>query len=208
MQIVKSTEPRLRDIGFESLILVRIETGRPVLPRSVAHKLFMRELGEFRRFNDPAVALESTVGTEARLLADTFRESADSALQRAISALVCWYEPKPLWGAFQRLRTRDASAAASALEYLGHVLPRSMFRHLSGIFEPQAARAPEVAVPVGQPLEESIRVAWKSDDGWLRACAVRASREAPGFDRSLFATGEGDSPLVRAELAALGGEGA
>src|SRR5712671_665591 len=171
MGIVKSPEPRLRDIGFESMILVRIETGKPVLPRSVAHRLFLRELAEYRRFNGPALSLECVVGTEVRLLADTFRESADSALQRAISALVCWYEPKPLWGAFQRLKTREASVAASALEYLGHVLPRPVFRPLGRIFEPQPAKAPEVEAPVAEPLEESIRAAWKSDDGWLRACA-------------------------------------
>lgn len=213
MTIVKSGEPRLRDIGFESLALVKIETVKPVLSRSLVHKLFMRELGEYRRFIDPALSLEGLAAPESRLLADTFRESADGALHRALGALICWYETQPLVGAFQRLQTREALAIPSALEYLGHVLPREVFRHLSQIYEPQAVnergvKDATVVVAGSDPLVESIQVAWKSEDGWLRACAVRASRHAAGFDRGLFATGGGDDPLVQQELAALAANGA
>jgi hypothetical protein len=56
---------------------------------------------------------------------------------------------------------------------------------------------------VAEPLVESIQLAWRSDDGWLRACAVRASRHATGLDPGLFATGGEDSSLVRVELDAL-----
>jgi ATP/ADP translocase len=202
MAIVKSRDPRLRDLGFQSLARVRAETGKPVLPRSAAHKLFLRELGAYRGFLGPAQSLEGNVAPEVRLLAETFRESAASALQRALGALACWYEPKPLAGAFDRLQSSEPGASAPALEFLGHILPRAIFRHVSRIFEPQPAKGPESAAAEGEPLAEAIRVAWRSEDGWLRACAVRASRCAPALDRSLFATGAGDDPLVRAELQA------
>ena len=202
MTIVKSREPRLRDLGFQSLTRVRVEADKPVLPRSVAHKLFLRELGEYRRFLEPALFLEGDLAPELRLLADTYRESAETALQRALGALSCWYEPKPLSGAFERLKSREAGAAAPVLEYLGHVLPHAIFRYVSRIFEQQSAKDPDVP-EVGEPLAESIRMAWRSDDAWLRACAVRASRRAPAFDPGLFTTEGGDDPIVRAELDAL-----
>jgi hypothetical protein len=207
MTLVRSPEPRLRDLGLRSLVRVRVETDKPVLPRSAAHKLFLRELGEYRRSLEPALSLEGSPAPEVRLLADTFRESAESALQRGLRALACWYEPKPLSGAFERLNSREPGAAAPALEYLGHVLPRRIFRHVSRIFEPQPAKDPETPVAGGEPLAESIRVAWLSGDGWLRACAVRASRHATGFDAHLFATGGGDNPLVLAELESLSTSG-
>jgi ATP/ADP translocase len=206
MAVVKSRDPRLRDLGFRSLARARVETGRPVLPRSAVHKLFLRELGAYRGFLEPALSLEGNGAPEVRLLADSFLESAGSALQRALGALACWYEPKPLAGAFDRLRSSEPGASAPALEYLGHVLPRTIFRHVSRVFEAQTSPIPARAET--DSLTEAIRIAWRSEDGWLRACAVRASRQAPSFDRGLFATGDGDDPLVQAELEALSTKGA
>jgi hypothetical protein len=80
-------------------------------------------------------------------------------------------------------------------------LPHAIFRQVSKIFEEEEPEKGREAKP-GEYLAESIRIAWRSDDGWLRACAVRASRHAT-LDPGLFATGEGDNPLVRAELDAL-----
>jgi HEAT repeat protein len=208
MAIVKSRDPGLRDLGFQSLARVRVETGQPVLPRSATHKLFLRELGAYRGFLEPARSLEGNPAPEVRLLAETFYESAASALQRALGALACWYDPKPLSGAFERLRSREPGASAPALEYLGHVLPRAIFRHVSRVFEQQPAKDPERVETKEEPIDEAIRVAWRSEDDWLRACAVRASRHAPALDPNLFATGEGNDPLVRAELEALHPKGA
>jgi ATP:ADP antiporter, AAA family len=205
--IVKSSDQRLRDIGLQALSHVRVETDKPVLPRSVAHRLFLRELREYREFVGPSLSLAEDASPEVRLLGETFRESAESALQRAMWALGCWYEPKPLFGAFERLKAREASAAAPALEYLGHVLPHRVFLHMSRIFEPGPSRDSEAGMGDGKPLADSIRMAWRSEDGWLRACAVRASRHATALDVRLFATGE-VHPLVQAELAALAASGA
>ena len=203
MALAKSPEPGRRDLGFRALNRVRVETDKPVLPRSAAHKLFLRELAEYRRFLGLTRSLDGIAAPEVRLLADTFRESAESALRRGLGALACWYEPKPLSGAFERLNSREAGAAAPALEYLGHVLPHKVFGPVSRIFEEQPAKEPETAAGADEPLAESIRAAWQSEDGWLKACAVRASRHATGFDARLFATGGGDNPLVLAELESL-----
>ena len=86
---------------------VRVDSGNPVLPRSTAHKLFLRELADYRAHLGPALCLESSAEPEVRLLATSFRESAEMALERALHALACWYEPRPLAGAFDRLRSRD-----------------------------------------------------------------------------------------------------
>ena len=203
MTLVKGRDPRLRDLGFQSMTRARVQTGKPVLPRAAAHGMFLRELGEYRGFLDPSLRLVDHPAPEVRLLADTFRESAEMALKRALGALACWYEPRPLSGAFERLRSRELGDDAPALEYLGHILPHAIFRHVSKVFEEKPAKGREAAAGENEPLAESIRLAWRSDDGWLRACALRASRHAPALDPGLFATGGGDDPLVLAELAAL-----
>ena len=175
LTLAKSSDPALRDLGFRSLNRVRVETDKPVLPRSAAHKLFLRELAEYRRNIEPALSLESSTVPEVRLLAESFRESAESALRRGLGALACWYEAKPLSGAFEPLRSREPGASAPALEYLGHVLPHRVFRHVARIFEPSSGTASEDAAP-GDPLGEAIRLAERSDDAWLRACADAVER--------------------------------
>jgi hypothetical protein len=126
------------------------------------------------------------------------------ALERALQALTCWYEPKPLLGVFERLKSTSRTAASPALEYLGHVLPRGIFRPVRRIFEAVRVVTPGGEADDSQPAEQ-IRRAWESGDEWLRACAVRASRAVAGFDSSLFSTGADGGALVRAELAALAG---
>jgi hypothetical protein len=126
------------------------------------------------------------------------------ALERGLQALACWYEPKPLPGVFERLKSDEREAASPALEYLGHVLPRGVFRPVERIFEGRDVGKPDDPAGV-DPLVERIRQAWESGDEWLRACAVHASRLVTGFDAGLFSTGEVSSPLVRAELAAIAG---
>ena len=107
---------------------------------------------------------------------------------------------------FDRLRSREPAVAAPAMEYLGHVLPRAVFRTVSRIFEKEAlATSASVLEPVLPPdrLADSIRAAWETGDAWLQACAVRAARHAPDFDRGRFTTGAGDVPMIRAEIEAL-----
>jgi hypothetical protein len=204
MTMVRTGDPGLRHLGLQSMNRVRVESGDPVLPRATAHKLFLRELADYRANREPAVLLEANAQADVRLLAASFRESAELALDRALRALACWYEPRPLAGAFERLRSREPQAAAPALEYLGHVLPRAVFRPVARVFEPKpASDAPKEVAVDHDDVAEPIRSAWRVGDGWLRACAVRASRHAPSLDPELFAGAGNDDPLVRAELAAL-----
>ena len=208
VKLVRTSDPRPRHLGLQSLHRVRVDSGEPVLPRSAAHKLFLRELADYRANREPALRLEAIAAAEVRLFAASFHESAEMALERALRALACWYEPKPLAGAFEHLRSREPQAAAPALEYLGHVLPRAVFRPVTKIFEGRpVGDEQERAAADRDDVAEPIRSAWRWGDGWLRACAVRASRHAPSLDSQLFATGGDDDPIVSAELAALSAAG-
>jgi HEAT repeat protein len=202
MTLVRSADARLRYLGLHGMRRARLRTGQPILPRSTVHRLFLRELREYRLCRAPVSSLEKNAAPEVRLLGESYHESADRALERAVQALACWYDPKPLIGVFDRLKSSDLAVASPALEYLGHVLPRAVFRPVSRIFEKEAMEAPK-GVPDPDRLAEWIGVAWETGDAWLRACAVRASRYAPTFDRSRFATGDAGDPMVRAELDAL-----
>jgi HEAT repeat protein len=202
MTLVRSGDVRLRYLGLQGMTRARLRTGRPVLPRSTVHRLFLRELRDYRICMAPVASLEKNAAPEVRLLGESYRESADRTLERALQALACWYDPRPLVGVLDRLKSRDRAVAPPALEYLGHVLPRAVFRPVIRVFEKEAMDVPEGA-PDPDRLAEWIGVAWETGDVWLRSCAVRASRHAPDFDRGRFASGDGGDPMVRAELEAL-----
>jgi hypothetical protein len=201
MTLVRSGDLRLRHLGLLGLARIRLRQGRPVLPRRIAHRLFLRELRDYREGLDPATALESHPAPEIRLLADSYRESAEWALERALHALSCWYEPRPLAGVFDRLKSRDRDVVSPALEFLEHVLPRALFRPVRQIFE-EAPVAPAGQTEGSDAIAFWIEVAWKSKDAWLRACAVRASRSLVAFDVRVFA-GDDDAAIVQEELALL-----
>ena len=203
LDLLRSGDLRKRHLGLRGLARVRVRLGRPVLARDLVHRLFLRELRDYRDCLDPAAALESHAAPEVRLLGESFRESAGMALERAVQALACWYEPEPLIGVLGRLRSRDPGIAPPALEFLEHVLPRSIFRPVRKIFEEPVKAAPGgEATP--DPLAGPIEAAWNSDDGWLRACAVRASRFSASFDARRFTAAREDDPRVNAEIVSLG----
>ena len=204
MTFVRSRDLARRHLGLRSLARSRGLLSHPVLPRSLAHRLFLRELRDYRACLEPALGLEMNRAPEVRFLAESWRESANMALERALLALACWYDPRPLLGAFHRLRSRDSGAAAPALEYLAQVLPRGTFRPLEGLLGstvPESAEGPSDQEKVIQ----WIRAAWESGDGWLRACAFRAARQVPGFDLDLLTPVENELPVVRSERDALAG---
>lgn len=204
LKLVRTDNLRHRYIGLKSMNRVRVDLGRPVLSQATAHKLFLRELAGYRANLEPALRLEGHAAAEVQLLAASFRESAEMALERALFALSCWYEPGPLAGALGPLRSLAPQAAAPALEYLGNVLPRRVFRPVTKIFEGKSVdNEKKRASADGEEVAEAIRSAWLWGDSWLRACAVRASRFAPTLDPKLFATGGNDDSIVSAELAAL-----
>jgi hypothetical protein len=103
---------------------------------------------------------------------------------------------------YDRLKSKELADAAPALEYLGHMLPRRVFRPVSTLFEGKSMGAvTEEAAPEPAPATW-IKLAWESGDAWLQACAVRASRRVADVDPSLFEQGAGGEPIVEAELAA------
>jgi ATP/ADP translocase/HEAT repeat protein len=200
--LVRSGDVRLRQLGLKGLARARVRSGRPSLPRAMVHRLFLRELSEYRACREPGLAHADSMEPEVRLLAESYLESAEMALERAIAALACWYDPRPLAGVFERLKSPDHAEAAPALEYLGNVLPRAVFRSVTRMFETMKKDFAEDAPAFGT-VSTLIEAAWASGDAWLRACAVRAARHAPNCDPGRFA-GEGrDHPLVCAELVAL-----
>jgi len=203
MRLVRSSDVALRHLGLQSASRARSHSGQPVLARAMAHKLFQRELRDYRTWIQPSVILRDHPATEVRLLAASCREFAEMALERGFRALSCWYDPRPLGAAFEKLRAPGVESSAPALEYLSHVLPRSVFRPVSRMFEEADSTDGDSEAPDQSTLARSIRLAWESGDAWLRACAVRASRFAPTFDPYLFVTGDGDNPIVRVELQAL-----
>src|SRR6185503_9662414 len=209
MTLAKGGDARLRHFGLEGMSRIRADQGEPVLPRATAHKLFLRELADYRANRVAANGILSHAAPEVRLFAASLDESAEWALERGLRALACWYEAKPLAGAFERLRSREPQSEALALEYLSQVLPRNVFRPVSRIFE-EREPDPELekdAAPRDE-VAESIRAAWRGGDAWLRACAVRAARFAPSLDRAIFENDGSQDPLVKVELAALHAAGA
>ncbi len=201
MTLARSGDLRLRRLGLRGLARLRMRTGPAVLPRHAVHRLFLRELRDYRSCLDPAIALEAHAAAEVRLLGESYRESAELALERAVLALACWYEPRALMGVFERLKSRDRSIAAPAIEFLDHVLPREVFRPVRAILEQPPVAATDPAAEA-DPFAAWITAAWNSEDPWLRACAVRASRHSPGFDVQGFAGAKDLDPRVLAELAA------
>ncbi len=205
--LARTGDPRLRHFGLEGLSRIRANRGRPVLPRATVHKLFLRELASVRLNREASQGIAAHAAAEVRLFASSLEEQAEWGLERGLRALACWYEAKPLAGAFERLRSREPQAAAPALEYLSHVLPRAVFRPVSRVFEGTVPEEVTVEEAAGRDdVAEPIRAAWKWGDDWLRACAVRASRFSPSLDPSLFESGGFKDPLVSAELAVLAKE--
>jgi HEAT repeat protein len=215
MALVRSADVRLRHLGLGGLARIRLETGRPVLPRRLVHRMFLREMRDYRACAQPASALAGHAVPELRLFGESWRESAGRAIERGVQALACWYDPRPLFGVLDRLRPDTSGDAAPALEHLARILPRRVFQPVSRVLE-QEAPAVSGEEQDRERLAGWIRAAWENGDAWLRAVAVRASRCVPGFDRRLFepagsTAGRDPSaredrardPLVRAELAAL-----
>jgi AAA family ATP:ADP antiporter len=200
LRLARGPDVVLRHLGLQNASRVRMRMGEPVIPRARAHKLFLRELAEFRRWIRPSLELASHPAPEVRLLGESCGEFAVMALERGIRALACWYDPRPLAGVFDRLRTRDTSDDAPAMEYLNHILPRPVFHHVMEIFE-RTSREPLGEAIGPADLDAWVRAAWDSEDPWLRACAVRASSWAQGPDPAwLSADGH---EVVKAELDAL-----
>ncbi|HEV8480077.1 MAG TPA: HEAT repeat domain-containing protein [Candidatus Eisenbacteria bacterium] len=203
LALANSADKRLRHLGLTRLARMRLRSGSEMVSRGLAHRFFVREMREYRQWNEPAQALTGSAEPEIRLLQRSLLESADMALARGLQGLACWYDPPPLIGAFERLRSRDSAAVGLALEFLAHVLPRKLFQWMEEMFDDLPDADVRPMPPSRDEVTQAIRLAWKDGDTWLRACAVRASRAAPWIDPAREFTGGSEDHLVRAELDAL-----
>src|SRR5205823_6058575 len=82
LPLARSDDRALRHLGLRNLSRIRVQTGHPVIPRALAHRFFLRDLREYRAWLVPAARLDGNAAPELRLLADSFREFADMALER------------------------------------------------------------------------------------------------------------------------------
>lgn len=203
LSLIRNQDPATRYLGLRNLNRTRRDLGQPVVPRGLAHRMFLRELRDYRSSTDRAVILEGFEEPEIGLLADSFRESADRALHRALRALACWYDPAPLEGAYNRLRSGERDAMARGLEFIGGILPRKIFGSVTVLFESGRAREREEIPSNREMVVQSIQRAWEGGDAWLRACAIRAARRVPGMNLSEFRATDADDPMVVAELQSL-----
>jgi ATP/ADP translocase/HEAT repeat protein len=201
--LARNQELSRRYLGLRNLNRVRRDLRRTVVPRSWAHRMFLRELGDYRGSTDRAAMLDGRKEPEVRLLADSYRESADWALNRAFRALACWYEPSPLEGAFRGLRSGEREGVARGLEYLRGILPRKHFGSVLAFFETRNSDGSAEWTAGPDKVAQCIWRAWESGDGWLRACAMRAARVVPQMELSAFTPTEGDDPFVTAEFESL-----
>ena len=119
LTLVRGDDLQLRQLGLEGLARARVRIGRPILPRAIVHRLFLRELNEYRACREPGLAHEDNMEPEVRLLAESYLESAEMALERAVTALACWYDPKPLAGVFERLKSPDRAGGGAGVGILG-----------------------------------------------------------------------------------------
>jgi ATP:ADP antiporter, AAA family len=206
VRLARSANPAERYYAFRCLNRVRRQKRRRVIPRSLAHRMFLRELRDYRADLEPALRIGDSPVPELKLLADSYQESADRALERACRALGCCYDPTPLRGVYEGLKAPEVrEASARALEHLSHLVPRRVFRPARAVFEDKEIHEATRDAPTAADLAGRVRQAWGSGDAWLRACAVLAGRALDPFDLSLFKAGDNEHPLVLAELEALAG---
>jgi ATP/ADP translocase len=206
VQLARSAAPSERYFALRSLNRVRRWKRRRVIPRSLAHQMFLRELGDYKVDLEPALQIGDSPVPELKLLADSYQEAADRALERACRALGCCYDPTPLRGVYEALKAPEArEASARALEHVSHLVPRHVFKPARAIFEDKEVHEATREAPTAADLAGRVRQAWNTGDAWLRACAVCAGRTLDDFDLSRFRPGENEHPLVLVELEALAG---
>lgn len=203
-RLARCTDEVTRYLGLRNLNRIRHNREDPVIPRSLAHRIFLRELRAYRRSVEMTLILDGRPEPELRLLADSYQESADWALERGCRALACWYEPQPFQSVYEGLRSREREGSARALEYLGQILPGKLLRSVLAQFESRGDPTAAPEAPGPQRIAACILHAWDQGDPWLRACAVRAARVTPGIDFARFESRAGDDELIAAELESLG----
>ena len=183
LDLARSVDPVSRYLGLRNLNRIRVRSGRRLVSRRMARRMFLREIREYRNNREAELALPRDAGPALDLLDASYEEAADRALERACRALGCYHWPVPLQGVYEGLRPAASREAASrALEYLGEIQPRKMFEAARVVLEqkPDAPADPDDAAAVAAEVVDPVPLvekALQSTDPWIRACAERAARE-------------------------------
>ncbi|MEP7028674.1 MAG: hypothetical protein ABI960_08765, partial [Candidatus Eisenbacteria bacterium] len=203
LRVARSDDPRARYDGLRALNRMRVRSASGLVKKSLAFRLWQRELDDLRANLLPAHILHGATDPRVALLASSFAESADRALDRSCRALACYYRPEPFRSVYRYLQNPGApKATARSLEYLSQLIPRRRFGALRELFEnPQPFEGTEAEPSDGQ-VAGCIETAYAMGDAWLRACAVRAAHALLGRIAIKFAAHPDEDDIVRAELAA------
>jgi ATP/ADP translocase/HEAT repeat protein len=225
LEITRSQDPEARYDGLRNLNRIRQRTTGRLVPRSLAHRMFLREMADYRMHLHPAIALEGAVEPTTKLLQASYEESADRALERACRSLACAYNPAPFRAIYAHLSDSPASKnAAQALEYLSHMLPRKVFQSARRVLdegvesaeanananaeanagadataETAGGREASPTGPDESKIRRAVELAWRTGDDWLRACAAAVVRALPSLGIRLEPRAD-ESPRVLAEL--------
>jgi ATP/ADP translocase/CRP-like cAMP-binding protein len=179
VDLARSADPVSRYHGLRNLNRVRAWSGRRLVSRRDARRMFLREIREYRTNREPELALPAGASPALDLLAASYAEAADRALERACRALGCYHWPVPLQGVYEGLRAGSSrEAGARALEYLDSILPRRMFQPVRALLERRPELVPDPAAG-DEPMDPvpTLEKALSSSDPWIRAAAARAARE-------------------------------
>jgi AAA family ATP:ADP antiporter len=211
-ELARSSDPVARYLGFRNLNRIVAQRHRREFKPQLARRMFLRELRDYKATILPALAIPDDASPALRLLAASYEESADRAVERACRALACAHDPRPFRGVYEGLKAGSSrEALGRAIEYLSQLLPYKVFRPVKVLFEERDRlreridEAPSVEIP---QVADVVRRAWETGDAWLRACALRAARELPQFDPAEWKPVENEDPVVVAELAAVTPRGA
>jgi HEAT repeat protein len=201
LRVVRGNDPDARYDAFRALNRLRARSSTGLIKKSLAFRLWQRELDEYRDNLLPAFILHGAEDPRVVLLGNSFSESADRSLDRACRALACYYRPEPFRSVYQYLHSGSPKTAARALEYLSHLLPRKLFGALRETFEETTLQDDTEGAPNDGQVAGCIERAWEIGDTWLRACAVRAAHALTDRIPIEFPPRTEEPDLVREELA-------
>ncbi len=201
LRLVRGEDPRARYDGLRALNRIRVRSSSGLIKKAQAFRLWQREVEDLRDNLLPAHILRGAQDARVVLLAASFTESADRALDRSCRALACYYRPEPFRSVYRYLQNPDSpKAAARALEYLAHLVPRRRFGPLRELFESAAPFEGTEAAPTDGQIAGCIERGYAIGDAWLRACAVRAAHAIADRVPLKFDPRADEDPLVVAEL--------
>lgn len=185
------SDPGLRYDVLKALNKVR-RSSPELLPASpqFANLLDAEIVGFLRSFQILA-ALDPEAGTSGgspgreALLTRALRERMDHELERLFRLLGLLYPPRDVYNAYFGLTSGRPRLQANSLEMLEHLLEPDLYKRLSRALDPEISLQERLdfarrlcRVSVNSKLE-ALRILLKSEDPWMRACALYTVGQGP-----------------------------